>query len=193
MVLSKWAAVGMVVMASATAVVAQNNQDNQDKGKGRTYLGIKGGFYFPTNSEIRDIFGSAIPVFGISVDDITKQADKWRLTANADFITGSKDGNKFFAMPVTASFGRIFGNRDDTMRPYVRFGAGVAYLDYSITRPSNGDRFSTKRLGASADAEIGLIIGERLRISGKYQWLSKADDFDFGGFQLVATYQLIKF
>ena len=190
--LKKWAVAGLAAGLTVSSAMAQDDQ-KKDTGKGKTYLGVRGGFYFPTNSKISDIFDSAIPVFGITVDDITKQADKWRLTFDADFITGSKDGNKFFAAPFTASFGRIFGNRGDTSRPYVKFGVGGAYFDYSITDPSTSERFSTKRFGASADAEVGIIIGERLRIAGKYQWFSKVDDFDFSGFQLTATYQLIKF
>lgn len=194
MTLNKWAIVGLAVVAGASSVCAQDkDKDDKDQGRGRNYLGVKAGLYLPSNGEIRDIFGSSIVVFGISVDDITKQADKWRLTGNVDFITG-KDGNdKFFAAPFTASIGRIFGNRGDTTRPYVRFGVGGAYFDYSITRPSTGERFSTKRFGASADAEVGLIFGERFRLSAKYQWFSKVDDFDFTGIQITATYQLIKF
>ena len=193
MFVKKWAMLGLVAAMGASAMAQSDQEIKKDEGRGRTYLGVKGGLYLPTNGEIRDIFGSSIVVFGLSVDDITRQADKWRLTADFDFITGKKDGNKFFAAPVTASIGKIFGNRGDNTRPYVRFGAGGAYYDYSITRPGTGERFSTKRFGASADAEVGVIIGERFRVSAKYQWLSKADDFDFSGFQIVATYQIVKF
>jgi hypothetical protein len=170
----------------ASVAHAQNN-------RGKTFLGVKGGIYFPTNSEIRDIFGSNLVVIGISVDDFSRQADKWRLTADFDFITGKDGDDKFFAMPVTASFGRVFGSPEDNFRPYVRFGAGAAYFDYSITRPSTLERFQEKRFGLSANAEAGFFVGERLRVSAKYNWFSKVDDFDFSGLQLTATFNLVRF
>jgi opacity protein-like surface antigen len=180
-----------IVLVSCLAVtagsaMAQNN-------RGGSYLGVKGGLYFPSNGEIRDIFGSSIFVFGISADDFSRQPDKWRLTGNFDFISGTKDNDKFFAAPVTASVGRVFGAPGDRMRPFVRFGVGGAYFDYSITRPSTGERFSTKRFGFTADAEAGVFLSDRVRVSAKYVWFSKVDDFDFSGFQLTATVNLFRF
>jgi hypothetical protein len=182
---------GLAAVVCVSSVYAQD--EDKDKKKGGMYFGVKGGLYLPTDGEIRDIFGSTIFVFGISFDDFTKQADKWRLTADFDFITGSKDGNKFFAAPITASLGRVFGKPEDTTRPYVRFGVGGAYFDYSITRPSTGERFSTKRFGFSADAEVGVFLGERVRLSAKYVLLSEVDDFNLSGLQFTATFNLFKF
>jgi hypothetical protein len=185
----------LVAMAvCVSAVVAQGQEEQKDKdGGSRNYLGVRGGLYLPTDSEIKDIFGSSIFVVGLSFDDFTRQADKWRLTVDFDFITGKKDGNKFFAAPVTASVGRVFGSRDENIRPYVRFGVGVAYFDYSITRPATLERFSEKRFGFGADAEVGIFVGERLRIAAKYVWFSKVDDFDFSGLSLTATVNLFRF
>ncbi|MCC7230956.1 MAG: outer membrane beta-barrel protein [Fimbriimonadaceae bacterium] len=176
-------AIGVSAMASAR---------EGDTGKG-TNIGIRSGVYFPTNSEIRDIFGSDIIVVGLSFDDFSKQADNWKIKADFDFITGKDGSNKFFAMPVTASIGQVYGKPGDSSRPFVRFGAGTAYFDYSITRPSNSTRYSSKRFGFSADAEVGVIVGNKLRLSAKYVWLSKVDDFDFSGLQLTVTYNILKF
>lgn len=176
----------IVTLALSTTVLAQNRE-------GGTYLGGKVGLYMPSDGEMRDIFGSSIVVFGVSVDDFSKQADKWRLTADFDFISGSDGSDKFFAAPVTASVGRVFGSPNDQARPFVRFGVGAAYFDYSITRPSTGERFSSKRIGFGADAEVGLFLGDRIRIAAKYVMFSKVDDFDFSGLQLTATYNVLKF
>ncbi len=188
--------VGLTTLVMASGAMAQDQppekQEKKERGA-RNYLGLKGGLYLPSDSEIRDIFGSNIIVVGLSIDDFTRQADKWRLTFDFDFITGKKDNNKFFAAPVTASFGRVFGNRDDDMRPYVRFGAGGAYFDYSITRPSNSQRYSQKKFGFSADAEVGVFIGETVRLSAKYVTLSEVDKFNFSGLQITATVNLVRF
>jgi len=183
------AIIGLASAMCITSALAQEEprEDN------RPYLGIKAGLYMPSDGEMRDIFGSSIFVFGISFDDFSKQADKWRLTLDFDFITGRDGDNKFFALPVTASVGRVFGGEDDQFRPFVRVGAGAAYMDYSLTRPSTAQRFSVKRGAATADAEVGVFFGDRIRLSAKYVWFSKVDDFDFSGLQLTATFNLVRF
>ncbi len=191
MAIRKLAALGVASALMAATVSAQSNDQKPEKA--RNNLGIKAGLYVPTGSLVRDVFGSSIFVFGISFDDFSRQADKWRLTVDFDFITGQKDGNKFFAAPVTASVGRVFGSPEDHFRPYVRFGAGVAYFDYSINHPDTSERFSTKRGGFSADAEVGFFVGDKFRLAAKYVWFSKVDDFDFGGLQITATYNILKF
>lgn len=188
------AAVGLAVLVCVSGAFAQDQDKEKKKDEGaRNYLGIKGGIYMPTDSEIRDIFGTTIPVFGLSFDDFTRQADKWRLTFDLDFISGRNDDDKFFAAPFMASVGRVFGSRSDQLRPYVRFGLGGAYFDYSITRRSTLERISEKRFGFGGEAEAGFFLGERLRISAKYLWFSKVDDFDFSGLQITATLNLIRF
>jgi hypothetical protein len=184
-------AAGLAAGVMATSAFAQDDQD-KDAGS-RNYIGVKGGLFFPTDSEIKDIFGSSIFVIGVSFDDFTRQADKWRLTFDFDFITGKDGDDKFFAAPVMASIGRVFGKRGDQARPYVRFGAGLAYFDYSITRPSTGERFSEKKIGFGGSAEVGLFFGERVRISAKYVAFSEVDEFNFSGLQLTATFNLIRF
>lgn len=184
-------AAGVAAGVLATSAIAQDDKDKD--GGSRNFLGVKGGLFLPTDSEIKDIFGSSIFVIGISFDDFTRQADKWRLTYDFDFITGKDGDDKFFAAPVMASIGRVFGNRDDNFRPYVRFGVGVAYFDYSITRPSTGERFSEKKIGFGGTAELGAFLGERVRISAKYVMFSEVDKFNFSGLQLTATLNLFRF
>lgn len=186
-----------IAAACVSSAVAQEDKKKDD----RPYFGIKVGFFMPTDGEMRDMFGSTVFAFGISMDDFSRQPDKWRLTADIDFITGRNDPNdndlipenKFFAMPLTASVGRVFGSDSSKMRPYVRFGAGVAYMDYSVTRPSTGERFSVKRGLPTANAEAGLFISDRIRIAARYDWFAETDGFDFSGLQLTATFNLIRF
>jgi len=191
------ALVALVATVGAASAVAQG----EDKKDNRPYFGLKLGVFMPTDGEMRDMFGSTVFAFGISMDDFSRQPDKWRLTADFDFIVGRHDPddddlfpeNKMFLLPVTASIGRVFGGDSSRARPYVRFGAGVAYMDYSVTRPSTGERFSTKRGVPTANAEVGMLISDRVRISARYDWFAKADDFDFSGLKLTASVNLIRF
>ena len=193
------ALVALAATVCASSAVAQEQE--KEKKDERPYFGVKLGAFLPTDSEMQDMFGSAIFVFGISMDDFTKQPDKWRLTGDFDFIVGKNDPdsgdlfpeNKMFLLPITASMGRVFGSDSSKARPYVRFGAGFAYMDYSVTRPSTGERFSVKRGVPTANAEVGLFIGDRVRLAARYDWFAKADDFDFSGLQLTATLNLIRF
>ncbi len=185
------AAMGIASVVLATSAVAQNDQKKPEPAKNN--FGIKAGLYMPTQSLTRDIFGSTIFVVGLSFDDFSRQADKWRPTVDFDFISGRKDGNKFFAAPVMASMGRVFGSPDDDFRPFVRIGAGLAYFDYSINHPDTSERFSTKRLGFGGSAEAGFFINDKFRLSAKYVLFSKTDEFDFSGLQMTATYNVFKF
>jgi hypothetical protein len=190
-----------IALVGIAAACVSNAVAQEDKKDERPYFGIKVGFFMPSNGETRDMFGSTVFAFGISMDDFSRQPDKWRLTADIDFITGRHDPddndlfpeNKFFALPLTASIGRVFGADSSKMRPYVRIGAGVAYMDYSVTRPSTGERFSAKRGVPTANAEAGIFISDRIRVAARYDWFAKVDEFDFSGLQLTATFNLIRF
>lgn len=192
MAFRNFGAIGVALAALGTSAFAQNEEKKEPK-KAKFNIGVKGGVYLPSQSLMKDVFGSSIFVFGLSFDDFSRQADKWRLTLDFDFISGREDDDKFFAAPVTASVGRVFGTPEDDFRPFVRVGAGVAYFDYSITNPDSGERFSTKRLGFGGDVEVGFFINDKFRLSAKYLLFSKTDDFDFSGLQITATYNIFKF
>lgn len=192
MAFRNFGAIGVAIAVLGTSAFAQNEENKEPK-KAKFNIGVKGGVYLPSQSVMKDVFGSSIFVFGLSFDDFSRQADKWRLTLDFDFISGREDGDKFFAAPVMASVGRVFGSPGDDFRPFVRVGAGVAYFDYSITNPDSNERFSTKRLGFGGDVEVGFFLNDKFRLSAKYLLFSKADDFDFSGLQITATYNVFKF
>jgi hypothetical protein len=173
-----------LAIACAASALAQNNSEN--------YLGVEAGAYFPTDGKIRDAFGTSIFKVGFNYGNAGRQADKWRLTANFNFISAAKDGNRFFLLPVTAAMGRMFGQPGDSSRPYVRVGAGVAYMDYAID-VSDTVRRSGRKILPTAGVEAGVVVGDRLRFAASYNWFSKTDGFDFSGFQLTASYSILRF
>ena len=76
---------GIIAVAiSGTVASAQTNR------QGGTYLGGKVGLYMPSNSEMRDIFGSSIFVFGLSVDDFSRK----RMDLSEAELREERDGVK---------------------------------------------------------------------------------------------------
>jgi hypothetical protein len=177
---------------SALALVAATTAFGQRDGTRDNYLGVEVGAYFPTDAKIRDIFGTSVLKVGFNYGNVGRQADKWRLTYNFNFISAEKDGNRFFLLPVTAAVGRVFGEEGASTRTYVRAGIGLAYMDYGIDVTSV-DRRSGRKILPTANAELGVILSDRLRLAGSYSWFSKTDGFDFSGFQLTLSYNLVRF
>ena len=178
--------VSALALACAVSALAQRDPTRDN------YLGVEAGVYFPTDPTIRDVFGTSVAKVGFNYGNFGRQADKWRLTGNFNFISANKDGSRFFLVPVTAAVGRMFGQPGDNSRPYVRVGAGLAYMDYSV-EVSSVDRRRARKILPTAGAEVGVVIGDRLRLAGTYNWFAETDGLDFTGFQLTLGYSLIRF
>ena len=103
----------------------------QNPGGSGTYFGVEAGAYFPSSQVIKNAFGSTLPRIGLNFIN-NRRPEMWKPTVNFAVIGASKDGNRFLAIPVTLGIGRQFGNETSAFRPYVRAGAGAAYLDYAI-------------------------------------------------------------
>ena len=176
---------------SALALVAATAAFGQ-RGTGDNYLGVEAGAYFPTDAKIRDIFGTSVFKVGFNYGNAGRQADKWRLTYNFNFLSADKDGSRFFLVPVTAAVGRIFGDEDSSTRTYVRAGVGFAYMDYGIN-VSSVDRRTDRKILPTANVEAGVILSDRLRLGGSYNWFSKTDGLDFSGFQVTLSYSVLRF
>jgi hypothetical protein len=174
-----------LALACGVSAFAQNDHDNN-------YLGVEGGFYFPVDTKIKDAFGSSIPKIGFSYGNVGRTADKWRMTAAFNFVTASKNGNRFFLLPVTAAMGRVFGQPGDAARPFVRVGVGAAYMDYGIT-DAQAVRHSGRKVLPTAAAEAGMIFGDRVRLSATYNWFQATDGFNFSGVQLTLGINVLKF
>ncbi len=153
-------------------------------------LGGSIGVYIPTNKVIRDSFGSQILSFGIGPVGSTS-AQSGKLTSDISLLTANKNGNRLLIIPYTLGYEMTLGDAGAMAVPYVRGGIGLAYYDYDVTiGESNvhGRKFSSVGV-----AEAGVIIGKRLRLSGKYDFFSKQSGLDFNGWQLAATFAVAKF
>lgn len=144
------------------------------------------GVYMPTNSRVKDAFGSS--VFNIGIGPVgSNRPSSGSLTPSIDFLSASNDGNRLFIGTLTYGYERHLA--EGLTVPYVRVFGGGAYFDYGIDQP--GGRESAKRIGGVAGAEIGLVFAQRLRVAARYNFYTK-QDFDFNGLTLTATYALFK-
>lgn len=163
----------------------------------KNWWGLDVGAYFPTSSEIRDVFGDAMLRVGIRPFE-RRISDKWKFIVDVNALAARKHGSKLFIMPITFGFTRSFGSPDSNSIPFVQVAAGPAYYDYTIYRSteisdmgdkgSDTERISKKRFGANANIEAGILLNHRFAIIARGDFYSKADDFDFSGISLTLSY-----
>jgi len=179
----KWMnAFAVAAFAAGAAVASAQNPDNSG-----TYLGLEAGAYFPSNTVIRNVFGSTLPRVGL--DFINNSApDKLKPSFNFAIIGASKDGNRFLAIPVTIGLGQQYGAPGTSVRPYWRVGAGLAYFDYSIDPTNSGNPIAANKVGFTGVGEVGILLSDRVRVSASYNYFTKQDDFDFSGFDLKVSF-----
>ena len=157
---------------------------------GGLHFGPTAGIYIPTNSKIRDVFGSG---FRFSLAPTTSELPtelKWLPAVSA--ISDSKDGNKFFLLPITASYVRhLSHNPNIPIVPYVKLTVGPSYYDYSVN--INGTRYAKKTVGYTAGLEFGAKVSKVITAYAKYNYFSKSDDLDFSGISLGVELNLFTF
>jgi len=148
------------------------------------------GLYYPIDSKVRDLFGSGFR-FSLSPTsgDIPTEL-KWLPSISA--ISDSKDGNKFFLFPVTASYVRhLSAVVDQRVVPYIKFSVGAAYYDYSL-QYAPGDRRSKKTVGYTTGLEFGVRVSRLITGYAKYNYFSKSDGLDFSGVSLGLEFNLFR-
>lgn len=159
-------------------------------------LGISLGAYFPVDSQVRGAFGNPIIDFGIGGADTNLQPNKLRFGFN--IVSGRKDGNALFLLPMVAQYTFMLKNddpysdSDDGFKPYVKVFGGPAYYDYALD-VSDTERKARKTIGINAGAELGVVLGSRWNIHARYNYFSESDGLDFSGLSLGASYLVYRF
>ena len=172
---------------------AQGETKKEQRPRERPWWGVDVGAYFPTDGEIRDRFGTALFRLGFRPFE-PKRTGKWRIVTDLTVISASKFGNHMLLIPWTVGVMSTFGEPDKWPASFVSVGVVPAYMDYAIDRLSSDQttliRFSAQKFGASAHVEAGVLLQPRLSVTGRYDWFSQSDDFDFSGFSLTVAYAL---
>ncbi len=172
----KWISVSLLAVLGVSAVNAQN-----------TIYGLKvgAGFFFPTDSFTKDIFGDTWTRLSFSPTRI--QTDRQtRLDFDMQVLSRNSNSNRLFI--ISPSLGiRSALNSDGQFKPYVAARAGIGYADYRILgTSSNGILLNT-------NFELGAVVGDRFRIFGRYDLFSKRDGLDFSGFSINAELAVFTF
>ncbi|MFN3728404.1 MAG: hypothetical protein ACK4XJ_01650 [Fimbriimonadaceae bacterium] len=154
------------------------------------------GVYYPSNGEMRQLIGSQVLSIGLRPGG-ARVSKAGTISFDIDAVTGSRDGNKVFLLPVTGTYTYLF-NQDEfaTTVPYARLHAGLAYMDYALTRtdPNRGavGRQSAKVIGGTGGIEAGLLFNNNLRLSARYNWFTEPRGFNFNGLQFEVSYVLFR-
>jgi hypothetical protein len=179
----KWTNAFSVAALTACAAIGSAQNPNSSG----TYVGLEAGAYFPTDTTIRNVFGSTLPRVGINFIN-NAQPDKMKPSVNFAVIGASKNGNRFLAIPITLGIGKQYGAVGAGARPYWRAGAGAAYFDYSIDATNSGTPVAARKFGFTAVGEVGILLSDRIRLSASYNYFSKQDDFNFSGWDLKVSF-----
>ncbi|MDX2065946.1 MAG: outer membrane beta-barrel protein [Fimbriimonadaceae bacterium] len=169
------------LIALVPLVVIAHAQDNG--------FGPRIGLFLPTDSKVRDAFGSNFLNFGFG-----RARNGVRASTRTDFsvINADRNGNRLFLVPVTlVREYRLMGDMDSATQVYGRLGAGLAYMDYALT--SNGTRIADKRLGVNGNAEIGLLLTKRINVFARYDLFNRQEGINFSGFTVGLSYTISRF
>jgi len=183
-----------VLAAAASAAGLDYNLTQRRQDDTNQYLGVTGSIYFPTQQRFKDAFRSEILYYGFTVAQNNLDYN-WKVRPDIGLFVANDSGNRLFVLPVMAAISRKFATPGSNFQPYAKLGAGVAYFDYRIDEPDGlGGKVRTKgsKFGTAATAELGLILGQRIRVFGAYNYFSKQKGFDFSGFQIGATVSIFK-
>jgi len=164
----------------AGVAMGQSNLD-------QIYLGVSAGLYFPTGSTVRNAFGDSIFTIGLTpvIPGLPKTG---ALTPSIELIGADKDGSNFLLVPLTLGYQYNFVSdlQKNTVVPYGRLEAGLAYYNFSVHTPGGTD--SGSEVGYVGAAELGLQVSKTITISAKYYLFQQERGLNFNGLQLDLTF-----
>lgn len=154
------------------------------------YIGPDIGVYYPSSSTLRDALGDAwFSIGATTMRDGVLQSKA--LGTNWNVVSKSNGGNKVFMGSYSLGLFQPLGGPEQQTRPFFAVRGGLSYIDYAIGPTNN--RTSGKRLGYNANAEFGIMFGERLSLSARYDVFSEHDGLNFDGLSLSLRYGLARF
>lgn len=180
------------VLVFANPELSLKRQEEPKKKKRGFGIGLDVSAFFPSDKDIVRAFSATSVGVGLSPTNIYyKEGTRfiWDVGINGD----SQAGSRYFTIAPTVGY--IYSVKTDesnsSFRPYVAVRVGPAYADYSILK--NNVRFKDRKFGWNANAEIGLFLTDKFRISARYDKFSEHDGFDLGGLRVGATWQFLRF
>jgi hypothetical protein len=167
---------------------------------GQAWAGPELGVFFPTSGKLREALGNSWISFGAGTLRTSQTSERRRLALDWETVSQSKSGSKVFMGAVSYGYviplgdaGETFGIQrgQSNFQPYAALRAGASYIDFAVN--TNGGRESGKRLGLNANAELGVLVGDRLRVAARYDIFPSHNGLNFSGLTLSARYGLFRF
>lgn len=172
----------LFAIALAVAPIAQ--------AQGSRYAGPEIGVYLPSSSTLQSALGKQWMSFGVTTMRQGTQQSK-AIGTNWNVISQSRNGNKVFMGSYSLGLSQPLGDVGNDLRPYFAIRGGLSYIDYAIG--AGAGRVGGKRLGYNINAEVGVMFGDRLSLSARYDTFSKHEGITFDGLSLNLKYGLAKF
>jgi len=178
----------LTLFALATCVFTASSGLAQESKLG---LGIGGGAYFPTDPKTKRLLGNTWLNFSIAPTKF-KKVNGREFDSDLQFVTRDKNGNRLTMVFLTYGLRTTLGSADSNSptKPYFAVRGGPVYLDYRITDTKT---YRAKRLGVSANAELGVDFSDTVRATLRYDVLSKYDTIKFDGFSVNLLFKLGRF
>lgn len=181
---SRWFAVS--ALAAFAAVPAISSAQYEDFSVGPSV-----GLFFPADGELRRALGNSWFSFGFGGVRAGEYRERM-LGFNYNVISKSQHNNTVFILAGSYGLVQPLGDANANTRPYFAVRGGLAYMDYALDA-TGGNRLSGKKIGFNANAEFGVILGDRLTLAARYDLFSAQDGLSFNGLSLSLKYGLIRF
>ncbi len=156
-----------------------------------SFVGPELGLFFPTDSTLRSALGNSWFSFGVGRLNMDEYSAK-SLKPSWNAISQTKNGSKVFMFAYTYGYVYPLGDAKSGSVPYYSIRGGLSYVDYAVQQ-SPANRISGKTLGYNLNAEVGILLGEKLTVSARYDVFGSHDGLKFDGLSLSVKYGLFKF
>lgn len=155
------------------------------------YLGASAGVFMPTDSKLREALGGTWFTFGPSSVNPGAYRDRM-LGFNYNVLSQNRNGNNVFIFAGSYGIVQPIGERmNGAARPYFALRGGLAYMDYSLE--VDNDHISGKRIGWNANAEVGILLIDRVTLSARYDVFGAVDGLSFNGLSFELKYGIFRF
>lgn len=157
-------------------------------------IGVDLGVFFPSDREVRNVFGSSWTRIGLTPISF-QRPESWKSSLDFSYLRQSRAGNTVTLIPITFGVTRSFGD-DPSARPYIAFRVGPYFAD--VDSPDRG--FESPSLGVdasgvgfNANASLGLSFQNSFYIEARYDFFSDFKGVSFNGFYFSAGVRLFTF
>ncbi|MBW3621984.1 MAG: hypothetical protein KY468_01080 [Armatimonadetes bacterium] len=153
----------------------------------RFRIGPEVGVYFPTSSEVRDLFGGSWVTFGLGFGGVGGADPGGRLEPDITFIyKNSADGHIFMA-PLGVGYRKALNrNPESSSTPYAGASANLILADVQ-SQINNVDTNLKAVAGGSVFA--GVSFRDRAYVEARYRMTGRVGGFNLSGMQVSAGFR----